>query len=55
MRPCGRIAFVHYLVPMPPPGCHLVRVLGLSTGFGFPIRAVTVFEREQASLLEAHR
>lgn len=55
VRPCGRIAFVHYLVPMPPPGCHLVRVLGLSTGFGFPIRAVTVFEREQASLLEAHR
>lgn len=51
VRPCGRIAFVHYLVPMPPPRCSLVRVLGLSTGFGFPIRAVTIFEREQDSLL----
>lgn len=50
VRPCGRIAFVHYLVPMPPPGCSLVRVLGLSTGFGFPIRAVTVFQREQDAL-----
>jgi hypothetical protein len=50
VRPCGRIAFVHYLVPMPPPNCSLVRVLGLSTGFGFPIRAVTVFERRQESL-----
>ncbi len=51
VRPCGRIAFVHYLVPMPPPGCAPVRVLGLSTGFGFPMRAVTIFEREQDSLL----
>ena len=50
VRPCGRIAFVHYLVPMPPPRCSLVRVLALSTGFGFPIRAVTIFEREQDSL-----
>ncbi len=50
VRPCGRIAFVHYLVPMPPPGCSLVRVRGRSTGFGFPIRAVTIFEREQDSL-----
>ena len=50
VRACGRIAFVHYLVPMPPPRCSLVRVMGLSTGFGFPMRAVTVFEREQDSL-----
>lgn len=51
VKPCGRVAFVHYLVPMPPPNCSLVRVLGLSTGFGFPIRAVTIFERQQDSLL----
>lgn len=50
VRPCGRIAFVHYLVPMPPPRCKLVKVLGLSTGFNFPMRAVTVFERAQDSL-----
>jgi hypothetical protein len=52
VRPCGRIAFVHYLVPMPPPGCSLVRVLGLSTGFGFPMRAVTIFQCEQDRLFE---
>lgn len=54
VRPCGRIAFVHYLVPMPPPRCRLVRVFALSTGFGFYMRGVTVFEREQDELpLEA--
>lgn len=49
VRPCGRIAFVHYLVPMPPPRCSLVRVLGLSTGFGFPIRAVTVLSASRTA------
>lgn len=51
VRPSGRIAFVHTLVPMPPPGCRVVKVLGLSTGFGFHMRAVTIYEREQARLL----
>lgn len=51
VRPCGRIAFVHYLVPMPPPGCKLVTVRALSTGFGFYIRAVSIWEREQGRLL----
>lgn len=50
VRPSGRIGFVHYLVPMPPPGCRFIKVLGLSMGFGFPMRAVTIFERDQASL-----
>lgn len=50
VRPSGRIAFVHYLVPMPPPRCHLIKVLGLSTGFGFQMRAVTIFERDQPGL-----
>ena len=50
VRPSGRIGIVHYLVPMPPPGCKFVKVLGLSMGFGFPMRAVTIYEREQASL-----
>jgi hypothetical protein len=52
VRPCGRIAFVHYIVPMPPPRCRIVKVFGLSTGLGFSIRAVSVWEREQDSLLE---
>lgn len=50
VKPGGRIAFVHFLVPNPPPGCRLVKVLGLSTGCGYQIRAVTIYEREQASL-----
>ena len=52
VRPSGRIGFVHYLVPMPPPGCSFVKVLGLSTGFGFPMRAVTIFEKPQHGLFE---
>lgn len=51
VRPCGRIGFVHYLVPMPPAGCRHVKCLGLSTGFGFPMRAVTIYEKEQDRLL----
>lgn len=50
VRPCGRIGFVHYLVPMPPSGCHHVKTFGLSTGFGFQMRALTIFERDQEGL-----
>lgn len=50
VKPCGRIGFVHYITPNPPPGCRVVKVFGLSTGFGFPMRAVTIFERRQADL-----
>jgi hypothetical protein len=50
VRPCGRIGFVHYITPNPPPGCRVVKVFGLSTGFGFPMRAVTIYEREQHAL-----
>lgn len=50
VRPAGRIGMVHYLVPMPPPACRLIKILGLSTGMGQPIRAVTIWEREQDKL-----
>ncbi len=50
VRPCGRIVFVHYFTPNPPPRCHVVKVFGLSTGFGFPMRAVMIYQKEQASL-----
>jgi len=50
VRPGGRIAFVHYITPNPPPGCRAVKVFGLSTGFGFPMRAVTLYERDQQGL-----
>lgn len=50
VRPQGRIGFVHYITPNPPEGCRVIKVFGLSTGFGFPMRAVTIFEKEQAGL-----
>lgn len=45
VRPGGRVVFVHYITPRPPPSLRFVRALGLSTGFDMPIRAVSVFER----------
>lgn len=51
VRPGGFIAFVHYTVPAPPPGARFVKLFGLSTGFGFPMRAVTIYQREQDRLL----
>lgn len=50
VRPGGRIGFVHYLVPNPPPRCHHVKTFGLSMGFGYPMRAVTFYEKAQDEL-----
>lgn len=50
VRPAGRFALVHYLVANPPRGAHVVKTFGLSMGFGYPMRAVTIYERAQASL-----
>lgn len=50
VRPGAVIALVHYSVPMPPAGCRHLKTLGLSMGFGFPMRAVTLFVREQSRL-----
>ena len=52
VRPGGRIVFVHYLVPMPPPNCRFLKGFGMSTGFGFYMRGVTIFERAQAGLFD---
>lgn len=51
VRPNGRIAIVHYIAPNPPKGCSFVKLFGLSMGFGYPIRAVTNYEKGQPSLL----
>lgn len=45
LRPGGRIGFVHFLVPSPPPGFRLVKVWGVTSGCGYRIRAFTVYER----------
>lgn len=52
VKPQGRIGFVHYITPNPPPATRVIKVFGLSTGFGFPMRAVTIYEREQRGLME---
>lgn len=50
VRRGGRIAFVHYIVPQPPAGTRVVWIKGMSTGFNMPMRALTIFERDQAEL-----
>lgn len=50
VRPGGRIAMVHYITPKAVAGLRFVKAFGLSTGFDMPMRAVTVFEREQTRL-----
>ena len=46
----GRIGLVHYLVANPPAGGAFIKCFGLSTGFGYPMRAVTIYERGQQDL-----
>lgn len=50
VRPGGRIAIVHYITPKPVDGTRFVIAFGLSTGFDMPMRAVTIFERDQPEL-----
>lgn len=50
VRPGGRIAIVHHITPNPPKGTRLVKIFALSTGFGFPMRAITIYERRHQEL-----
>jgi SAM-dependent methyltransferase len=50
VRPGGRIAIVHYITPKPVKGTRFVKAFGLSTGFDMPMRAVTIYERDQPEL-----
>jgi SAM-dependent methyltransferase len=50
VKPCGRIGFLHFLVPFPPAGCRLESIRGITTGCGYRIQAFTVFEKHQDSL-----
>lgn len=51
VKPCGRIGFLHFLIPVPPPGCKILRVVAISQGCGYRIRAFTIYEKEQDRLL----
>jgi len=50
VRPNGRIVFVHYITPNPPRGVAFVKAFALSVGFGYPMRALSIYERHQPSL-----
>jgi hypothetical protein len=52
VRHGGRIGFVHYITPNPPDGCIYIKSFGLSTGFGYPMRAITIYERLAKGLFE---
>ena len=47
----GRIGILHVAIPFVPPRCRLVKVFGVSTGVGFRIRALTIYEKEQDGLV----
>lgn len=47
----GRIGILHVAIPFAPPLCHLTRVYPVSTGVGFRIRALTIYEKEQERLV----
>jgi len=50
VRPCGLVVIVHYITPRPPQGARFMRVFALSTGFNMPVRAVSLYQRDQAGL-----
>jgi hypothetical protein len=51
VRPGGMICFVHYITPAPPAGTVFVRAWALSTGFDMPVRAVTLYRKNERGLL----
>jgi SAM-dependent methyltransferase len=52
VRPGGRIGLVHYITAKPAKGTRFVKAFGLSTGFDMPMRAVSIYERDQPELDE---
>lgn len=50
VRPGGRIILVHYITAKPPKGARFVKAFGMSTGFDMPMRAVSIYERDQPML-----
>ena len=44
-KPGGLIGLVHFLVANPPTGCKFVRVIGLTQGCGYRIRALTIYRK----------
>lgn len=51
VMPGGRIGILHVAVPFSPPDCRLVKSWPVTTGVGFRVRTLTVYERNQEGLL----
>jgi hypothetical protein len=51
LRPGGRVGLLHFIVPQRPAGARRVMVRGISTGPGFQIRALTIFEKQHGPAL----
>ena len=52
VKPLGFVGMVHFLVPRPEPGLRFVEVHGVTTGCGYRIRALTVYQRHQRGLFD---
>jgi hypothetical protein len=50
VRPGGVVALLHYLVCIPPPNCTFERVVGVTQGMGYRIRAWTIYRKGCAEL-----
>ena len=52
LRPNRFVGMVHFLVPRPEPGLRFVEVRGITTGCGYRIRALTVFQKQPRGLFD---
>lgn len=52
VKPGGRIGLLHIAVPITPVGCQFITSFGVVPGPGFRIRAFTIYEKQQAGLLD---
>jgi SAM-dependent methyltransferase len=50
LRPGGKVAFLHHIEPILPPTLKRVTVVGITTGPGYRIRALTIARRTDATL-----
>jgi hypothetical protein len=48
--PSGHVGILHVAVPFAPPNCRLVACWGVTTGVGFRIRCLTVYQKAQEEL-----
>lgn len=52
LRPGGKVAFLHHIEPILPEGLERLTVVGVTTGPGYRIRALTIARRTNATLFD---